>query len=30
MKLTIEQLLDQKSLTQEEAREVMVKIMSGE
>ena len=30
MKFTIEQLLDQKSLTQEEAREVMVKIMSGE
>ena len=30
MKLTIEQLLDKKSLTQEEAREVMVKIMSGE
>ena len=30
MKLTIEQLLDQKSLTQEEAREVMIKIMSGE
>ena len=30
MKLTIEQLLDQKSLTQEEAREVMVKIMSGD
>ena len=29
MKFTIEQLLDQKSLTQEEAREVMVKIMSG-
>ena len=30
MKLIIEQLLDQKSLTQEEAREVMVNIMSGE
>jgi anthranilate phosphoribosyltransferase len=30
MKSTIEQLLDQKSLTQEEAREVMVNIMSGE
>ena len=30
MKLTIEQLLDQKSMTQEEARKVMVKIMSGE
>ena len=30
MKLTIEQLLDQKSLTQEEAREVMINIMSGE
>ena len=29
MKFTIEQLLDQKSLTQEEAREVMGKIMSG-
>ena len=29
MKFIIEQLLDQKSLTQEEAREVMDKIMSG-
>jgi len=29
MKFIIEKLLDQKSLTQEEAREVMVKIMSG-
>ena len=30
MKVTIEQLLDQNSLTQEEAREIMIKIMSGE
>ena len=30
MKSTIEQLLDQKSLKQEEARDVMVNIMSGE
>jgi anthranilate phosphoribosyltransferase len=30
MKLIIEKLLDQKSLTQEEAREVMFEIMSGE
>ena len=30
MKYIIEQLLDQKSLTQEEAREVMFQIMSGE
>ena len=30
MKFTIEQLLDQKNLTQEEARDVMLKIMSGE
>jgi len=30
MKVAIEQLLDQNSLTQEEAREIMIKIMSGE
>ena len=30
MKFTIEKLLDQESLTQEEAREVMFQIMSGE
>ena len=30
MKLIIEKLLDQKSLTQEEARDVMFQIMSGE
>ena len=30
MKVTIEQLLDQNSLTQEEARGIMIKIMSGE
>ena len=30
MKLIIEQLLDQKNLTQEEARDVMFQIMSGE